>query len=315
MKTLKSIGITLTAALAAGLAAGCNVEPSRVTRITGEITRPETFEPQDYRLRNNKFFMWGEKTDEQSSMRVQVLADEIVDADEERYDFDRTRLNPAESRKLAAYSAWREQRRRISSLRRELRDLNGRLDDARRADPADPGRVTELERLVAAKETEMADAETKKDRLEAIKETAEQAYDRLTEEAAAFEQKINAKIAEIMDLVEWFPDQPEAVAFKIEEDGAVTVSIRNWNLGDGNGKRSFTTSNGTIGNTRYDSHGGTFEFEVYTNPGETYEFKVSRANYNDEHGRIYLVGDITRRRLNEEEPGYGVAKMVAGQFD
>jgi hypothetical protein len=141
---------------------------------------------------------------------------------------------------------------------------------------------------------------------------------------AEIENSGREKVDAIMQVVEWYKDQPSSVSFRFTPEGRIEGSISNWNLDDDAGPRNFSTQvaegeKPTLGKIVYEPLGGVFNFEAYvyadeaqTKLRETYAFRVARVNYDAPDGRQFFKGEMVRTRMvaGKAEVRRGVAKLV-----
>lgn len=131
------------------------------------------------------------------------------------------------------------------------------------------------------------------------------------------------RVDRLMEIVDYYKEQPSAVALILEDDGTTRVNISSWNLGDGNGAQNFSSvpplggGDPAIYNVSYEPVGGVYEFDLdvfedleRTEIRDTFHFKFSRTNYDATDGRTFFGGEIEKYNYDEDESRYGIAKLA-----
>mgnify|MGYP001614772104 FL=1 len=186
-------------------------------------------------------------------------------------DFWRRKNNPE---KTAEFE------RKVAELERQIAEAQGQLEEARRRLDPEGDRTTEL--ALIRKRFEMAER------------SGRRALDRL------------------VSVVELDDEGPDTIIFGLHSDGSLKVSVLGWAPGSvrrydnrNTSKRSFTTEDGLVTNTAFDSSNGRIEFDVpvYSNADRTeleatYHFKMFPTEYaktdDPTDGRIFFSGDVWR---------------------
>lgn len=347
--------LNLFLALAAILVlVGCGQADS--VRAKQELVVPvalKAFPAEDWRLVNNKFFLWGENLTAEEVSRVKAIADRIDELDSLAVPLNRKRfalesqIEPLESdielledQHYSLDELVQNTRTSLGEAETNLSGLKKDLDEERSKPQPAEDVIRSLESKLAAAQAVVTTLQSQLEQEQAVEEEMREKIVELQEELEPIQEELDAvnekqfpieiegqaKVEEITQLVHWYKDQPSSVAFKFQEDGSISASIEGWNLGDNQGQRRFSTRKGvndkvTMGNVSYEPLGGVFEFEayVYEDPAknerlrETYAFKISRSKYNAEDGRKFFTGEITRTRLTAN--GTEVRRGIAKLVD
>lgn len=331
-----------------GLAlAGCGAPNAEAPRDNVQAVQLKTFPKANWRLINNRLFLWREDVTPEQISRAQAIGKEIDELDGQAMPLNRRHkvledqiaivqkeLKPSTKSLQKVNPQLTTSTKDLTAAQKDLEAAQKTLTEEKGKPAPDVAAVQKLELQVAElngriailqKQVDWFKAE--KERLEKDISTVKLTLTPLQEEMEALETKKleielagRARVDEIMKVTDWYKDQPTAVAFQFESNGTIHGSISGWNLSDGMGPRSFASKVGagrkpTMGKIKYEDVGGIFEFEVYVYADddqkvlrETYAFRVGRIKYEVADGRNFFGGEITRTKGTEVRKGY--AKLV-----
>lgn len=280
------------------LIVGCGVNPPSAPRDGVKAVELRDFPAQDWRLVNNRLFLWKESMTPADVSQAQAISRTMDDLD--------TQAVPLNRRNLELEKLIDPLKEKGKELARESRRLKSEIDKLEVA-----GKTEEAKTLKVARAKVEGQIRENKAKLEPLEtELGEVEVKRME-----IEMKGRERVEEIQKIVEWYKDQPTAVSFRFEPDGTISAGIAAWNLGDDDGPRNFTTDNGTIRNVAYEPRGGIFTMEavVFTDATkaavrETYTFRLARLKYDDPMGRTFFGGEMTR--VKNGEIRRGLAKLV-----
>jgi len=328
--------------------AGCGVDPAVAPRDNVTPVELRTFPKQDWRLANNKFFVWRDDMNPSHVSQALAIGKEIDRLDGDALPLNRRHLEldsiitPLKDEIKALNSQLRTVKSDAQKVAKVLADLEAQTKVSEEKLKAEKEKPTPDENVVKALEGELdAQAKTKtetegkatelaqkKTELEAQVASKKADLDPLSTEIGELEAKQlvieeagRKQVDEIMKVVEWYKDQPTSVAFQFQKDGSISASISGWNMGDDLGPRNYSTSAAegrkpTMGNVTYEELGAIFEFDVYVytdeeqkNLRETFHFRIGRTKYDYPDGRIFFGGEITRTSA-DGTVRRGVAKLV-----
>ncbi len=314
--------------------AGCGkVDTAVAPRDNVQPLALRTFPKQDWRLANNKFFVWRDDMTPEQVSRAVAISKEI-----DKLDGSALPLNRRHLELDSQLSLLKDELKALNSVLRPLKTQFDKVTklkaEAEKAVAAaekglklekdkpvpTPETVAQLEAELA---TQKANVATHTATLEALAPKKKKAEDDVAAKKAVadplqsemddlearqlvIEEAGRKQVDEIMTVVEWYKDQPTSVTFQFQKDGTIAASITGWNMGDDLGPRSYTTNSGeglkpTMGNVTYTELGGIFEFDVFvytdeaqSNLRETFHFRIGRTKYDYPDGRVFFGGEITR---------------------
>jgi len=310
------------------------------------------FPKQDWRLANNKFFLWRDGLSPEKVSTAQRIAKRIDQLDTEALPLVR-RMNEL-SRKIdplkdtqkllgtharGAKAACDKAKKRVEAT--DKIRVQAEMDLAAELALPTPNaeRVAALKAQIAQGKAEVSLGNEQLKEMGALRDKLDKDVKNLDSQLApivtefneteaqqqVIEQEGRERVAEITELVDWYKDQPTAVIFNFQPDGSIGAQISDWNLNDDAGLRQFSTAPGaggkpTITNVIYEIVGGVFKFDAHvfedeaqTKLRETYAFKISRIHYDARDGRNFFGGDIIRTKYLPE--GNEVRRGIAKLVD
>ncbi len=328
--------------------AGCGVDTAVAPRDNVQAVELRTFPKQDWRLANNKFFVWREDMNAGHVSQALAIGKEIDRLDGEALPLNRRHLeldsliSPLKDDIKAINAQLRTVKSDTQKVEKVLADLDAQIKEAQDKLKTEKEKPTPSEDVVKALEGELSvqaakkvetegkisDLKAKKTQLDTSLAEKKAELDPLSKELTALEasqlvieEAGRKQVDDIMKVVEWYKDQPTSVSFQFQKDGTIAASISGWNMGDDLGARNYSTNfaegrKPTIGNVTYQEVGAIFEFDVYVytdeeqnNLRETFHFRIGRTKYDYPDGRIFFGGEITRTSA-DGTIRRGVAKLV-----
>lgn len=325
----------LTISIVALLAlAGCGqVDTAVAPRENVQALELRSFPKQDWRLANNKFFIWRDDMTPEQVSRAVAIGKEIDKLDGSALPLNRrhlelaSELTPLKEEFKALNAVLRPIKTQFDKATKLKADAEKAVAVAEKSLKLEKDKPVPTPETVAQLEAELATQKgvvaTQTATLEAIAPKKKKAEDDVAAKKAqidplqsemddlearqlVIEEAGRQQVDEIMQVVEWYKDQPTSVTFQFQQDGTIAASISGWNMGDDLGPRNYTTNftddvKPTMGNVTYTELGGIFEFDVYvytdeaqTSLRETFHFRISRIKYDYPDGRLFFGGEITR---------------------
>jgi hypothetical protein len=310
------IKILVLALISLGLA-GCEVQQAVAPNVDQvQATELKDFDPKDARLNltnlrlvNNKFFLWREgmtPSDVTTALQISRKLDEL---DDEAFPLNRKQLQ-FEIEVDSLKKELKEIQTRIKGLNEDLKRANKEKADeeAKPEEERNQARLLELAQEISRIEAELPQKKAQEAEMKSAVKSTQRELSKVNAVLRPIEDEGTAQVNRLMEIVDWYKDQPSSVAFTFKEDGTISAELRGWNLGDDEGQRNFSTDRertpiNMIEDVAYRIRGGVFTFKavVYTDETqrearETYCFKIARAKYDvtDRDGRIFFAGDIVR---------------------
>jgi len=342
------VALKVTLAL---LLVGCGVGTVRAPYRP--VTPPELkhFPAQDWRLVNNKLFLWREDMTPAQVTTARRISERLDELDSQALPYNRRstelslKIDPLKETARALGRQSRDLQSAIAKLGKRKAELVKKLTGLEKAladekakpvpEPAELARLAaEIEETSSQKKTVETDTATqqgrKKDvdaelgRVRITLAPLEAEMEDVARHQAEIEEKGRTKVDEIMQVVEWFKDQPTSIVFQFDRSGGIEASLSGWNLGDDAGARDLSTRPGpggkpTLTDVTYAPAGGIFAFNahIFADPEqkelrETYSFRVGRIKLDATDGRCFFSGEIVRRRFTRAgvETRRGIAKLV-----
>lgn len=333
------------------LLAGCGVEDVSAPKDPLTAKTVQWFPKENWRLVNNKLFLWRKDMTWRDVSRARAIGDEIDDLDGKALPLNRKQfelealLDPISqaithvNKHLRAFKrAHSKLQSQVGKLKQSISKIEGQIAAEKSKPSPDKATVDKLMNDQATLQIQLTAAQSNLEEFGPFKDGLDEDLAELNAQAKPLQEKLDVVLAkqapietrgrervnELMTFVEYFKDQPSAVTFQFETDGSISSSIVGWNVGDGAGPRTFSTSPGpggkpTIAKVTYQESGGIFQFDVYVFKDEsqkllsqTYSFNVSRINYDATDGRKFFGGEIIRTTdvNGVKETRRGIAKLV-----
>lgn len=326
----------LTYAVLGILLSGCGASLVQAPRRPLVPVELQKFPRQDWRLANNKFFLWRDNLTPEVVSEAQKIAKRI-----DQLDTDALPLVRRMAELSATIDPLKETQRLLSTHARNAKNAHEKAKkraadidaakaaaqtalDAELAQPMpDADRVTSLKATLAQATAESALCQDQVKELGTLREKLEKDLKNIDKQLAplvtelseveakqlAIETEGREKVDAITNLVDWYKNQPTSVTFQFQPDGKIASQISDWDLNDDAGVRTFSTEPGpggkpTITDVAYEPKGGVFTFDVHvytddaqTTKRETYSFKIARINYDTRDGRCFFGGDIVQKKF------------------
>jgi peptidoglycan hydrolase CwlO-like protein len=306
------------------------------------------FPKQSMRFVNNRWFLWKVNGTPDDVATALQLSQHLDDLDtqalplNDQYSSLNTELNPLTS-SLTQYQnelsfdnqLLTASNTELSTVKQNLQTAQTQLTAAQAASPQNPttiqnlqvqisgynGQITELNKTIVKLRPRTIITQSHITTLNNSIAPIQAQLNQIQPQRTAIQNDGQQTVENIMQVVDWFPNQPTSVSLQFDSSGNLQVTISNWQLLNAPSTATFSTSASsgmkpTIANTSYAELGGTYQFDVYnysdaaqTQLAETYHFNVSRTHYNSPDGRIFLGGEITVTEANGQVR-VGVAELI-----
>jgi hypothetical protein len=299
---------------------GCGVESALAPRDEVRPVELLGFPKQDWRLVNNKFFLWREDMSPEQVSKAMEISRKIDDLDGEALPLNRqhseldakitplkdaireikTELRPIKTEHEKAKKGKAKAEKALAEAEANLKVEKDKPTPSEEVLTALTAEVEAQKTALAEFDAKIEDLGPKREKLELGITVREVLLEPLEKEMTALEEKQleietagREKVDEIMTVVDWYKDQPTAVTFQFEKNDRgeekINASIQGWNMGDDLGPRNYSTEAAegekpTMGNVTYTEKGGIFEFDVYVYTDDTQA--TLRETYHFRVGRI-----------------------------
>lgn len=295
-------GILAFALGATALLQGCRAEPARIQKDEVSAQELRYFPPENLRLTKNTFFLWKEEvTAEQVATALKISRQiESLDARADETGQSKTdeeaRLRPFQEEIAKIQPRLKEITEAILANETRIRAEQSKPESER--DTALIRRLNE-ENHALSNERKLAEG-----RLAEIQDQSKPVQERIEQLEAELrqieEQGIDA-VMQLIEVVEYYPEQPSSVSFQFVHGRQISVEIRGWNLNDGRSASNFSTDDGTILGPTYREQGGIFSFtavvyegeEARTGVREAYCFRLNRVKY-DKLNKAHFAGEFMK---------------------
>lgn len=263
------------------------------------------------RFTNNKLFLWRADMTAEHVEKASRISERLDFLDERALAVQRE-VARLEVEHAPAIEERTQVERSIKTLGRSIPRKQKELD-AEMAKPEadrDQEKLKKLNAELDALKLDLNRNETRKGELDVLLKE----FDALIAEQDQLAIDGQEAVGQIMEVVDWYKEQPTSVVLRRELDGSYFVSISGWRTRESGSAEDFSTANGKILGIQYTELGGVLEFEARSDHGESYFFKIARARYGeleDPYGRVFMRGDI-RRVEKDGTVRMGKAKLVAG---
>ena len=266
---------------------------------------------ESVRFANNKLFLWRADMTAEHVEKASRISERLDTLDERALAVQReiTRL---EAEHAPAIEERAQIERAIKTLARAIPKKQKEIDTemAKPEADRDPEKLKKLRAELEVLQHDLAQREARKSELNLLLKE----LDTLVVEQDTLAAEGQTAVGQIMEVVDWYKEQPTSVVLRREIDGNYFVSISGWRTQESGTAEDFSSLNGKILGIQYTELGGVLEFEARSDTGESYFFKIARARYGelqDPYGRIFMRGDI-RRVEKDGTVRMGKAKLVAG---
>jgi hypothetical protein len=266
---------------------------------------------ESVRFTNNKLFLWRADMTAEHVEKASRISERLDTLDERALAVQRD-VARLEAEQAPAIEERTQVERAIKTLGRSIPKKQKEIDTemAKPEPDRDLEKLKKLQAELAALQGDLTKNDTRKAELNLVLKD----FDALLVEQDALAAEGQAAVGQIMEVVDWYKEQPTSVVLRRERDGSYFVSISGWRTQESGSAEDFSTTNGKILGIQYTELGGVLEFEARSDSGESYFFKIARARYGelaDPYGRIFMRGDI-RRVEKDGSVRMGKAKLVAG---
>jgi hypothetical protein len=295
---------------------GCSPQ-AKLALSPSDLMRPTPLERlviesgESIRFTNNKLFLWREDMSAEHVQNASRISDRLDALDEKALQVQRE-LGRLEQEHSSELSERNQLERSIKTLSRSIQKKQKEIDTetSKPETDRDPERLVKLQSELEELRRSLTQSETKKSALDLVLSS----FDRLVAEQESLAREGQHAVGQIMEVVDWYKEQPSSIVLRREQDGSYFVSIAGWRTEHAGSAEDYSSSNGKVKNIQYTELGGVLEFEARSDRGESYFFKLARSRYGelqDPYGRIFLRGDI--RRVDQRgSVRMGKAKLIAG---